>query len=175
MPPNPTPDDRFSQHLDALQQQVDELTKAVGRFGGVVRDAKDNVLITPDPVTGTGLGRPYLPLPFVTNNATQWNFTTSSTEVAMTSCRFYKQHPQIVVVVAVYCDAGTTGAAHMKLNNAVVTADAAAVAGFNTFTFGPLAVPGAHEDIVLVDVWAWRTGGTGTVYCHVSNAWAVQT
>lgn len=173
MPITPVPQDRLTQRIAALEAQVAELARAVGRGSDTIRDPAGNIIFTASTVTGIGLGKPYLPVTFTAYDSTQWTGTTGGATILATAT-FYKQHSHIVVPVwTIGTVPGTTGTIQLQIGGTPVGTPVALTDTVALTTLGPAQLPGAHLDQVSVNVLAGRTGGAGTFAIQIGQAYSM--
>ena len=162
----PTPGgDPVVERLGALERKYAELERRVNSHG-TMNDAQGNIIAAADPITGVGLGRPFLPQTWAparlqfdglfyacgaTSPETIWKAT------------ILKQHPSILLAVETQADTGTAGTLLVTVAGTVVKE--VAFGDAQTRHVFSLAVPGAHLDPVGLTVQLWRTAGTGLVRC----------
>lgn len=148
-------------------------------YGVAVYDAVGNTLATVDS-NGTGLARPYIPVPFASASTTVPTDTTASaTFVDLAIARYRPQHPRLSVnVLARASDGTTTGEVQVLVGGVALAAAQTVTAGmFGYLQFGPAALPIAYAHLASVDVTvqARRTAGPGTIGVRVMAAYGEQT
>lgn len=139
-------------------------------------DEQGSVLFSDDTVSGQGIARPYLGLPFVpwSQVLTPPELTTSGTFATLHRVHGRKQQPRIEVMVVVKLDAGTTGEIQMAQGASVIYGPTALTDGQYAYLRLTGAVTGGHMSDLQVDVQARRVGGAGNVRVLVTHAIGVQ-
>ena len=169
-----TPNDRIAR----LEKRVDELTRTIGRTSTGLRDVDRIPVVALDPITGQGLSRPYLPIPFAMTQYTSAPRTNTLVPVMLWRAVFPKQHPAFRIRVSSIADTAVTGIYQLWVNNGQVGADypiAADPTGFMTANdIGPVPVPGNTMDNVLIELRAGVTAGVGLVYATVDYAYGCE-
>lgn len=170
----PTPGEPPLHRLRELERRLAELERRLGNSG--IIDYNGSAVAVPDPATGVGLGRPYLPVPFTTANTAAWGSTSSTTPALMSTSVIYKQHPKLVVQTSAVGGANdVAGVVQLKLNGTRAAPDITVGSASAVYTFGPLPAPGNHLTQVSIEVWAWRTAGTAPLYVTALLGFGVQT
>jgi hypothetical protein len=134
-------------------------------------DRVGNFLVGDDEITGQGLSRPYLPLPWnPTANAYQQLVSTVYANVY--DVNFSKQHARAEIVVASYCDPGATGDVDLY-DGGTLNRVAGPFALTNVPTVFTLAgnVSGAHLASKTLNVRTRRTSGTGPISTVLLSAY----
>lgn len=143
-------------------------------------DNGGNVVVAADGLSGVGLGRPFLPIPFinaygVTDSVTGWPLTTSASFVDLLYAGHQVQHAYVMVMVTAVCGAGTTGEIQL-LDDVDVIGDVQSVAAGSTTSVVILqALHSVYSSLTTLHLQARRTVGTGNVWVNVTGAWGVQT
>lgn len=136
-------------------------------------DQQGNNVVSDDAVSGQGLARPFLGSAyFAPLDTNLWPSTTSGTSTLQWESLWFKQQPQLNVFVATRSSAGTTGQVIVECNGASVTENIPA--GDNSIHNMIFAIPGAHMDLVTINISLRRTGGTGSVFCYPYGAFGRQ-
>jgi hypothetical protein len=141
-------------------------------------DDAGNVVVSSDGVSGWGLGRPFLPVPFVVPRdvvgTSGWPETTSDTFIDMFYARHQVQHLYVTVMLDVFCGTGTTAELQVLDGTDPVGSVAAVDPGTTALTMtGPLTT--MYAGVTVLHVQARRTEGTGSVAVQVGGAWGIQT
>jgi len=141
-------------------------------------DRSGNVVFADDTDSGQGIARPYLPIAFYPARNGDWVKTTSTTFDVMHRAQSPKQQPRLIVKVWVNPSTpGTAGELRVMVNGTQL----GAVVSFTNdgfvheYTFGPLPVEGAHMSLLIVEIQARRTAGTGEIQVAPSQAEGRQT
>ncbi|CAM5681046.1 MULTISPECIES: hypothetical protein [Streptomyces] len=183
-------DERFN-HSDGTPQQAIWMRREDGTdvftcFGGIgdatqawaFWDRQDNPVIADDTVSGSGLARPYLPVPMAPAYQGGWDYwprTSSTAAQELWIGRIYKQQPRLVVVIRAAMDtSGATGVVDLIVGNNVANSFPVAFAA-DWFTFGPVDLTGyAHMQQVDIRVRGRRVSGTGTLRASLISAYTLQ-
>lgn len=159
---------------------VFELQGDAGDQFWAFRDESDNIIFSDDTVAGSGMARPYLPVPFYPHYNTVANYqtTTSATFTGVWLARLKKQQPYVVVVPLVRSsDGSTTGEVQLRdnTNGIIIDGPNVVTAGSNVLSpLGPATLTGNYMDEVEIEIQMRRTAGAGTIGCIVYNAYQRQ-
>lgn len=159
----------------ALRREVDELRKKVG-IGATLTDGSGEIAVSVDAGSGSGLARPWIPVPFEKVRLVDMPVVTSSSFETVWEANFAKSHPLIGLYTVDGCDAGTTGAGQIVITDPAtggteVVESWTNASGLGRTFRGPYALPGdVYDGPVRVAVRYRRTGGTGNVYALVMDA-----
>jgi hypothetical protein len=143
-------------------------------------DNTGNVVVSADGVAPMGLGRPYLPIPFVLSygmldTATGWPTSTSATFVDVMYAAHQVQHAYVLVNIDVVC-ASTAAAEVQVLDDSTPIGDVAVVDVGDTNSVQVLApLVSIYSSVTTLRVQLRRASGTGAVWAQVAGAWGVQT
>lgn len=156
---------RAEARIEALERR---LNRAVS-----LRDGAGNVIA--GPAAEFGLARPYLPVTWMpVQVVSDFATTPLATPMAIWQATVIKQHPNVQVTVRCDCD-GTGGAAYLTMNGVPSGSELAFSDGsVQQGQWGPLPLPGDHMTPVLLQLWAYRTGGAGTVTVWPGNTWTTE-
>jgi hypothetical protein len=140
-------------------------------------DKTGNTIIADDGVSGVGLARPYIPIPFYDDDTVALaRTTTSASFVKLGFGKWNKQHPKLVALALVRSSAvDTTGEVRLTAGGNVVGA-VQSIAG-NEFAYkdiGPGDAPGTFGIYYDLQIEARRTAGTGTIGVRVMGCHGVQ-
>ena len=187
-------DGRFN-HPDGRPQQAMWLRREDGTlimscFSGIgteqqawnFYDRDGRSVFSEDTVSGSGLARPYLPVPMAPAYQGGWDYwprTSSTTAQELWTAKMYKQQPKLIVTFRAAVDtSGATGVVDLTVglaNTTNVVASATVAFSVDYFTFGPIDLTAyAHMQQLDVKLRAYRTAGTGTVRASLLSAYTVQ-
>lgn len=130
-----------------------------------VLDRGGNIVFADDTNSGQGVALPWLSWPNFVSNSAPTDTTTSATFVTVQTCQGYKTQPDVQVQVLVRSDTvGTTGEVRVvdQANN-VLGLVTVGSAEFFYQQMGPVSLPGAFHDSIVLSVQVRRTAGTGTI------------
>ncbi|MEU5872495.1 hypothetical protein AB0A73_13185 [Glycomyces sp. NPDC047369] len=140
-----------------------------------VRDAQGNIVFGDDTVSGQGLARPWLPVPWSGADYTQWPGTTSASFTSVLETTIPRQQPKLYVRIRHTADAsGTTGELRLMFGGTQLGATVSV--GF-TVSYAELTVdlpPGTFGETMNLAVEGRRTAGTGAVRATVTASWTQQ-
>lgn len=141
-------------------------------------DRTGNVVFAEDTNSGMGLARPYLPVPMGPGYDGGWDYwprAASTSTSQLWSGRFYKQLPNIVVVVKASMDtSGGNGTIELTVGGTVQ--GTAQNLGFSVgyITLGPYSLASYdHMQQVDIVVQGRRTSGTGALRASLYSAYQV--
>lgn len=142
-------------------------------------DESGNILLSNDTVSGHGLAKPYLPIPFYPASTTvPTETTTSATFVDLQFAKYKVQHPRLYVFVLCRCSDGSTNGEVKVLadGQALAATQTIGLGAYTYLQFGPAALPGSYSHTGAIDlvVQARRTAGAGTVGVRVVGAYGEQ-
>jgi hypothetical protein len=130
-------------------------------------DRSGNTVVSDDTVSGQGLARPYIPLGVWADYLSFPTATTTSpTFVSLQALFGYKQHPKLNIAVTVHSsDSSTTGEVQVVDQDGNVLGGVQTVAGgeYQIVSIGPVALAGAHEQSIQLNIQARVTAGSGTI------------
>lgn len=166
--------------------QRNDGTLALGVYGGskgAVQflagfDRVQNIIFGDDTASGTGLARPWLPLPFANLDMSTASHTASGSFTDLELCAAFHSHPQVYVLALVQCDAGTAGEVRLRdnISGAAFGAAQAVGAGVTQYvTWDGLILGGLHMTQVSVSLQGRVTSGAGQIRARVVAAYARQT
>lgn len=143
-----------------------------------LRDEASNILFGDDAVTGQGLARPWLPIPFTTHSSTApTDKTTSGAFTGLLSARYTKQHPTLrAQILCQASDGSTSGEVQLiKVAGGVQIGTTITVGlGFYGLLTIQGDVPGAHMEDMELEVQVRRTAGAGTVGVRMFGCYGQQ-
>jgi len=162
----PTPGgDPMGERLGGVERRLAELERRANRHG-TMNDAEGNIIAAADPITGVGLGRPFLPQTWAPARLQYDGLFYASgagSPETIWKATILKQHPSLLLAVETQADTGSAGTLRVTVAGTVVKEAAFGDAqARHVFT---LPVPGAHLDPVGMQIQLWRTAGTGLVRC----------
>lgn len=142
-------------------------------------DAFGNIAVVTD--NQGGLARPYLHTPFnkipsvdYPGPTTGWANGASTAFERSWEANFPKQQPMLHMrVIGGVLVSGATAAYQIVANGVVVDSWTSTTSGLDVKD-REIALPGNPYDIVQVGIECRRTGGTGNIYCHLTDAWQKQ-
>jgi hypothetical protein len=137
-------------------------------------DREQNIIFSDDTLSGVGLGRPWLPIPWWTDpNPT----VTISTFWPVARAYGFKQHPKLQIRTQVSTSAADTTAEYqVRLSAVTVVIGPTAVPGSTTAEgLVEIDLPDAFGDGFTVALEIRRTAGTGTVTGDFLSLWEKQT
>lgn len=138
-------------------------------------DRLGNIWAADDTTSGQGIAKPYIPIGFFTDNTVPTSTTTSTSFTTLQTLVGYKQHPKVIMQVLVYADSGTTGVIQVVDQAGNVLGSTTLTSGqFGYVTFGPVALAGAHELAVSLNIQGKVTSGAGKVGARGVSAHGVQ-
>ncbi len=140
-------------------------------------DRSGNIILAEDTNSGQGFARPYLPVPVGPAYEGSWDYwprTTGTTTTKLWAGRFYKQLPNIVLVMQVSMDtSGATGTIELTVGG-TVRASSSVSFSVGYVTLGPYALDGYdHMQQVDIVVQGRRTAGTGALRASLYSAYQV--
>jgi hypothetical protein len=143
---------------------------AAGEQYAALQDRSANVIVSDDALSGEGLARPYIPIPFGDGDASHWGGTSSGTFLALYTGFAYRQHPKFTGIVQVLADAGTSGELELwDATNSVqldVQSIAAAESSYKTFSGVDITSTSALYGLMSLQ-WRVRvTGGAGSIHVN---------
>lgn len=145
-----------------------------------MRDNIGNIIVSDDGVYNAGLGRPWLPIPFVSHSSTvPTDTTTSGTFTGLLSARYNMQHPKIVAQVLCRASDGSTSGEVRIINatsgDAITSVGTIGLGAYTTLTLGPNNIPNADiQEEIELEVQARRTAGAGTIGVRMLGCWGRQ-
>lgn len=148
-------------------QTMVDLIEAPGAPAQVVsvRDSDGQILFSADWTTGSGIGRPWLPMPLYPTASTAMSATSSGAWGVMLSTGFVpKQHSTWGGRLYVGADDGTSGEYRINIDGTTVAGPFPIGSTFQYVPLGPIPVPGAHGSEHVMELQVRRTAGTGQVY-----------
>ncbi|WP_411078513.1 hypothetical protein [Streptomyces sp. cmx-10-25] len=140
-------------------------------------DRTGNVILAEDTNSAQGLARPYLPVPLGPAYEGSWDYwprATATTTTRLWQGRFYKQLPNIVLVMQASMDtSGATGTIELAVGG-TVRASASVAFSVGYVTLGPYALDGYdHMQQVDITVQGRRTAGTGALRATLYSAYQI--
>lgn len=172
----------FSAEFRELRARVRtlEATKRGGRAAATTffADQSGNVVVSADGLASTGLGRPFLPIPFVaaysTVDSTGWPTTSSATFVDVLYAMHQVQHGYVMVNVDIVCAPAAAGEIQVLDGTTVIGVASVGTGGSDTVSITGALVSN-YSSLTTLHVQLRRSGGTGSVWSQVAGAWGVQT
>ncbi|MFG3488564.1 hypothetical protein [Streptomyces sp. NPDC047972] len=140
-------------------------------------DRTGNVILAEDGGSEMGLARPYLPVPLGPAYEGSWDYwprATGTTTTRLWQGRFYKQLPNVVLVMQASMDtSGATGTIELAVGGTVrATASVAFSVGY--VTLGPYALDSySHMQQIDLTIQGRRTAGTGTLRATLYSAYQI--
>jgi hypothetical protein len=143
-------------------------------------DTAGNVVVSHDGVSGIGLGRPWLPVPFVPlygviDSNTGWPVTTSGSFVDLLYASHEVQHRHVMVDVDVVCGEDTTAEVQILDGATAIGAAETLNAGVTTRLRITAALASSYTAETTLYVQGRRVTGAASVWVQVAGAWGVQT
>ncbi|MEW5658363.1 hypothetical protein ABGT92_23955 [Streptomyces cinereoruber] len=140
-------------------------------------DRAGNVVMAEDGGLGSGLARPYLPVPLGPAYQGSWDYwprATATTTSKLWQGRFYRQLPSVVLVMQASMDtSGATGTIEMAVDG-TVRASASVAFSVAYFTLGPYDLTDYdHMQQIDVTVQGRRTAGTGALRATLYSAYQI--
>lgn len=136
-----------------------------------LHDNSNTINASDDAVSGQGLARPWIPVPFQVSTWTEgFGKTTSGTFTTVAEARGYKQHPKMVLALRTGAVAGVGGAWRVLVNG-VESATGTIPVGSFALDYVTVDIPGSHMSIMSVDVQVRVTSGAGNVGALVRDAY----
>lgn len=138
-------------------------------------DRSGNIVVAEDTNSAQGLARPYIPIPMGPDFEGGWDYWPRATGTATTilwSGRFYKQTPNIAIVVQASMDtSGANGTLDMTVQGTVQGSaqNVGFSAGYLTFTANLAAYD--HMQQIDVAIRGRRTSGTGALRASLYSAY----
>lgn len=138
-------------------------------------DMAGSSVVMEDPIAGSGLGRPYIPMVSAPARYTDWLASTSATYEDIHRFTIKKMQAYAYVSLGYTSDvAGTTGNIQVTVNGSVLVSPTAVTFAVAAVTYGPFPLPGTQLTQVEIRVQAQRTGGTGAIRVGVLAASQIQ-
>ncbi|WP_327703646.1 hypothetical protein OG530_19340 [Streptomyces decoyicus] len=142
------------------------------------RDRAGNQVLADDTASGSGLARPYLPVPMSPAFDGGWDYwprTANTTMSELWAARIYKQQPKIVVVAEASMDtSGATGQIELTVGN-IARGPVSVSFGAAFYTLGPYDISAfAHMQAINVSLTGRRATGTGAIRATIYTAYTVQ-
>jgi len=153
-------------------RQFQSWDDAAGNGYTALFDEAENILLSSDTVSGSGIARPYLDLPVVrwADVLTPPDFTISPTFASLFRVHGRRQQPKIEVMAVVKNDAGTVGEIQL-VQGASVISDVTPIAdGAYAYLRLTGTATGAHMSDLQIDVQARRVSGAGNVRVLIVSA-----
>ncbi|MFE4311489.1 hypothetical protein ACFRR6_36150, partial [Streptomyces sp. NPDC056891] len=130
-------------------------------------DRTGNVIMAEDAASGSGLARPYLPVPLGPAYEGSWDYwprASGTTTTRLWQGRFYKQLPRLALVMQASMDtSGATGTIELAVGG-TVRASASVTFSVGYFSLGPYTLDGYdHMQQIDITVQGRRTAGTGAL------------
>lgn len=128
-------------------------------------DRSGNVVVADDANSGTGLARPWIPLPGIPVATASMPSTTSGTYTAVWSTGFpTKQQPFVSLSALLLSNSAATGNARFTLNgNPVGSVMPIAANAFGWQTAQMIPLPGKVDDLMQIELQLQRTNAVGSV------------
>lgn len=173
----------FPDPTDAVILRRADGTRALEIVGGdptqqyiAIVDRAGHTILSDDTVSGSGLGRPWLPIPWRDESTTS---TTSTSFVPLGSAVMYKQHPKATIQLMVTAPAGVSVEYKVNLYSEDLTtvlaqATVAGAVSRQRETLFDLEVPGYFGEVVYFEVEARVAAGAGSVGAIFASIWAKQ-
>lgn len=144
-----------------------------------MRDNVGNIIFSDDGDSNVGIGRPWLPVPWVPSSGPTppTETTTSGTFTALLSSRFIKQHPKLYAQVLVRAsDGSTSGEVQIAVSNGGDVIGNVATVGLGYYGLVTITgnLTGAHMTELELEVQARRTAGAGTIGVRMFGCYARQ-
>lgn len=142
-------------------------------------DASGNIILSDDAASGSGLARPYLPVPMWPAFDAGWDYwprTSGTSMVELWGGQFYRQQPQLAVVIKASMDtAGAAGQVQLTVGGLAIGSPQSVGFGVGYFTFGPVDLTSyGHMQQLAVAVIAKRVSGSGAIRAAVYSAFTLQ-
>lgn len=138
-------------------------------------DHGSHVWAADDILSGQGIARPYIPIGAFVDNTVPVSTTTSATFTTLQTLVGYKQHPKVGGQILVYADSGTTGTIQLVDQDANVLFTHTLASGeFAYVNYGPVALAGAHEASISLNIQGKVLTGAGKVGARGVAAVGVQ-
>lgn len=157
----------IAQRLKALEGDMARLRAQIATFGGdpddQIHDALGNLIFGADIDAGSGILRPRLSA--TPTSPSSGSTITSSTWVEAFTLAGRRQNATWEVRFQATCDSGTTGSVRAVISGTTTELHAAtAIADGDSYAAAwSLALPGAWDDYVLIEIQGERTGGSGNL------------
>jgi hypothetical protein len=136
-----------------------------------LHDNANTITNSDDAVSGQGLARPWIPMPFQVAAWTEgFGKTASATFTTVCEARGYKQHPKLVIALRTGAVAGVGGAWRVLVNGVEAATGTIPVGSF-AIDYPMVTVPGSHMSLVSIDVQVRVTSGAGSVGAMVRDAY----
>ncbi|MGW4114829.1 hypothetical protein ACWEFJ_28475 [Actinosynnema sp. NPDC004786] len=128
-------------------------------------DQAQNVLISDNVGSPSGLARPYLATPAARAKFTSWESTTSAAYEELWHIRHFRQHPKVRGRIYTTTDAaGTTGDWRIRVaDTGEILATGLVSFAQGPTNWGPVVLIGNHLSDITLIIEARRTAGTGSV------------
>jgi len=119
-----------------------------------------------------GLKKPWFPVPLYPPNSAwaSWPSTASTSMEILAAGEVAKTGPRIRVAAVANTDGGTSGSAQVYIGGSPVGSPVA-VTGGAVWVLATADLPGAHEEVVQVEVRARVTSGSGSVFLRPHSCW----
>lgn len=164
--------------LVAFRSAADGGAVALSLYDGIfaVWDRQGHIVLSTDEVSGQGIARPWLPIPFAPSDYIVWPGTASASFARVLEGSISRQQPKVDVLLSHTTDVpDTTGEVRLMCNGTQLgpTVPVGFVIAYTEI--GPLELPdGEFGEILEFTIEARRTAGTGKVRAMVSSAWSRQ-
>lgn len=141
-------------------------------------DQSGNFIFSDDGISGQGIARPYLGVPFApagdpTTSTPSSN--TSGTFATVSEAWFPKQQPRMQIYYSQRTTSTTGQIQVVDRNGAVLAGPVSTALGASSgFSFGPFAVPGNFMDTTYIGVQTRVASGAGAVGLFVNGAYGIQ-
>jgi hypothetical protein len=137
-------------------------------------DRAGHAIVTDDTDSGTGIARPWIPLPMPVPNAiASWPNTSNTTPGNIAECQASLQQPKLWWNATTIADVGVTGtvALQIRYGSTTVTGPSHPIGASPSFINDIITLPSDFfGQQAIVDVVGNVIGGTGKVYCQT---WAL--
>lgn len=166
-----------------LEAHVTELSRAPGQTQSSLRDAADNIVLS---TADAHLGRPYLPITFHDRQPyLTWTRCQVRVWEPLRRAHIVKQHPAFSAILCGISGPGAPGATdgsqnggsgylRLTVNGQPVIPDVrvAQFSGEFALPVGPFALPGAHMDAVVIELWGKSDWTTAYIAGDVINGYS---
>lgn len=143
-----------------------------------VADLQGNVVMGDDGISGRGLTRPWVSVPFYpalnVTGSSGWPTTTSATFQDLMIAYHEVQHPYLRAYAQVDCEAGVTAEVQLRADDTIIGTSTVASGAFSLLYFEG-EVPASFGSLSVLHFEARRTGGTATVRAQIMGAWGTGT
>lgn len=128
-------------------------------------DQQGNILVSSDAISGQGLARPYIPIPWYPRDD-QYSFYSTTISTSFQTCdevRWVKQHPIVNLVMSTKTSDGVSTGSWQVLQDGITVVASGSIAATGTGVSVRFAVTGSHMSPLSLDVQLKRNTGAGSV------------